>query len=93
MFEYGTLAGHVGKQFEQKWLQKPIDEGALDVPDFSSTVDLYGAVANVYEMKELPFSVRNLGMLIVPALLPLLPAAMLVMPVKEVFEALLKLVR
>lgn len=93
MFEYGTLAGEVGRQFEKKWLEKPINEGALDVPDFSSTVDLYGVVANVYEMKEMPFSVRDLGMLIVPALLPLLPAAMLVMPVKEVFEALLKLVR
>jgi len=63
------------------------------VPDFSSTVDLYGVVANVYEMKELPFSLRNLGMLVAPALFPLVPAAMLVMPVKEVFEALLKLIQ
>jgi hypothetical protein len=44
MFEYGSLAGQLGKQFEQKWLKKPIDKGALEVPDFSSTADLYGAV-------------------------------------------------
>jgi hypothetical protein len=31
--------------------------------------------------------------LVVPALFPLVPAAMLVMPVKEVFEGLLKLVQ
>jgi Protein of unknown function (DUF1269) len=39
----GTLASDVGRQFERKWLTRTeaIDAGALEVPDFSATTDLY----------------------------------------------------
>jgi len=92
MFEYGMLARNVGEQFEQKWLKRPIDESSLEVPDFSATTDLYGVVANVYAMDEVPFSLKNVGLLVLAALLPLLPAALLVMPLKEIFEDLVKLI-
>jgi hypothetical protein len=92
IWEYGALAGNVGGEFEQKWLRRPIDESALDVPDFSSTTDLYGIVANVYEMKEVPFGLKNVGLLVVAALVPLIPAALLVMPLKDILQDIVKLI-
>ncbi len=93
IFEYGALAGEVGQQFERKWCGPghSIDEGALGVPDFSATVDLYGVAANVYQMNETPFGLKNLSYLIVPALLPFVPVVLLVIPLKEVVKELAKL--
>ena len=92
-FEYGALAGDLGRQFEHKWLRPAggVDGGALDVQDFSATTDLFSIVANVYEMKDLPFGLRNLGFLAAGALLPFVPVALLVIPLKEVIKGLAKL--
>jgi hypothetical protein len=92
MFLYGQLAGNVGSQFEKKWLEQPgIDRSALEVPDFSATTDLFGIVANVYDMKELPIGWRNLTNLVAAAVVPFGPVTLLALPLKEVFEGLLKL--
>jgi hypothetical protein len=93
IFEYGALAGEVGLQFERKWLNREggVDEGALDVPDFSSTVDLYQVVANVYEMKYLPFDLKNLGMLVATMLLPFVPVVLMIIPLEEIIKDLVKL--
>jgi hypothetical protein len=92
MFLYGQLAGNVGAQFEKKWLERrDIDGNSLEVPDFSATTDLFGIVANVYEMKELPVGWRNLTNLVAAALVPFGPVALLAIPLKEAFEGLLKL--
>jgi hypothetical protein len=92
-FAYGALAGEVGQQFERKWLNRAsaIDEGALDVPDFSSTTDLFQIVANVYEMKDIPLRLTSLTNLIVTALLPFLPVVLLVMPLRDIITVLAKL--
>ena len=93
VFEYGGLANEVGRQFERKWINRRsrIDEEALDVPDFSSTTDLFQIVANVYEMKDIPLRLRSIVHLIVAALLPLVPVLLLVMPLREILEDLAKL--
>jgi len=93
IFEYGALASDVGRQFEQKWLNRigGIDESAMDVPDFSSTVDLDGLVANVYQMKEVPFGWKDLVFLIAAALLPFLPIALMAVPFKVLLEHAAKL--
>jgi hypothetical protein len=93
VFEYGGLANEVGKQFERKWINRRsrIGEEALDVPDFSSTTDLFQIVANVYEMKDIPLRLRSIVHLIVAALLPLVPVLLLVMPLREILEDLAKL--
>lgn len=93
VFEYGALAGAVGSQFEAKWLQqKGISATSLEVPDFSATTDLYSVTANVYAMREVPFTLKDLiGPIVLAAMLPLLPVALLAMPVKVIVDALVKL--
>ena len=70
ILHYGGLAEAVGRQLERKWLQdgKNVDEGALDVPHFSATTDLYQVVSNVYQMKPFPINTQDLIALIVVTL-------------------------
>jgi hypothetical protein len=91
-FEYGTLAGEVGHQFERKWLNRAsgVDEGALDVPDFSSTTDLFQIVANAYEIRTIPLRLVFLIPLVVAALLPFVPVLLMVMPVEEILKDMAK---
>jgi hypothetical protein len=93
IFHYGKLAGNVGREFERKWVERTgvVDAGALEVEDFSATTDLYQIVANVYEMKDVPFGWRNLINLIIMVLLPFVPVALMAVPLKEILKALAKL--
>ena len=90
---YGALAGHEGQQFERKWLNRvePLDESALEVPDFSATTDLYQVAANVYEMGFLPFEPKDLSPLVVATLLPFIPVALISVPLNVLVQELTKL--
>jgi hypothetical protein len=92
ILHYGGLAEAVGRQLERKWLddRKNIDEGALDVPHFSATTDLYQVVSNVYQMKPFPIDTQDLIALIVVTLLPFLPALLFEIPVNENLSDLVK---
>jgi hypothetical protein len=92
IIEYGGLAGAVGNQLEKKWLdyRKNVDEGALDVPHFSATTDLYQVVSNVYQMKPVPINIQDLIALIVVTLLPFLPALLFEMPLNDILADLVK---
>ena len=93
-FEYGALAMSVGKQFEARWLPQRFDPDrqSLDAQDFSATNDLYSIVGNVSEMREVPFTLRDLiGPIGVAAILPFLPLAVLAMPLEVILRGLVKL--
>jgi hypothetical protein len=92
-FEYGALAGEVGQLFERKWLNRAsvVDEGALDVSDFSSTADLFHTVASVYEMRNIPLRLTSLAHLVVAALLPFVPVVLMAMPLEEIIRGLAKM--
>ena len=64
---------------------------ALEVPDFSSTTDLYQIVSNVREMKELPFDLIQLRSLIIAVLLPFVPVALAAVPLRTILETVTKL--
>ena len=88
IFSYGALAENVGRQFEHKWLanyDKHADE-ALEASDFSATTDLYQVVANVHEMKVLPFDLSGLVSLAVVTLLPFIPVVLMMIPVKRILQ-------
>ena len=94
IFEYGALARTVGAQFEAKWLRQKesIDQTPLEVQDFSATTDLYSVVNNVYGMRDVPFTLRDLiGPIGVAAMLPFIPLALLVMPVEAILRGAVKL--
>ncbi len=92
-FEYGALAGEVGRQFEQDCLNS--ERGAYEqgpsAQDFSLHSNVYGIVANVYGMKDFPFGLRNLGLLIAVTLLPFVPVALMVMPLTEIIKDFAKM--
>lgn len=93
IFSYGALAGDVGRQFEQKWLANYDKHAAeaLQATDFSATTDLYGVVANVYEMKVLPFDFASLVGLAVATLLPFIPVLLMTVPVKQILQGAARL--
>jgi hypothetical protein len=93
IFEYGHLARNIGSQLEQKWLghgQKQHDD--LGVPDFSTTVDLYGVVDNVYKIAQLPVSFKSVREFLIFTALPFVPVLLIAQPVKVIFDTLVKLV-
>jgi hypothetical protein len=87
-FEYGRIAGEVGREFEKKWMKSShrVDEGALQAEDFSATTDLYELVSRVYQAKVLPFGSREVGFLILAAVLPLAPVALSLVPLGEILN-------
>ena len=88
IFSYGALAENVGRQFEEKWLANYDKHAAeaLGASDFSATTDLYQVVANVHEMKVLPFDLAGLVSLTVVTLLPFIPVVLMMIPVKLVLQ-------
>lgn len=94
ILEYGGLAGAVGQQFEQRWIQslEGIDKGTLDVQHFSATTDLYQLVSNVYQMKAVPIDFQDLIAMIVLILLPFLPALLFEIPFEEILADLIKVI-
>jgi len=93
IFQYGGLANGVGRQFEEKWLPGNSTEldGALAVPDFSATADLYSIVANVHDMNLFPVGMSSISRLAVAALAPAVPLAFIVLPFNVIMEHVLKL--
>jgi hypothetical protein len=87
-FEYGALAGDVGRQLERRWLNRevPVEENALEVQHFSATTDLYSVVANVYAMRLTPLDVKSLVTMAIASLLPFLPVALLATPFDVVLD-------
>jgi hypothetical protein len=92
-FVYGALASEVGRQFEHDCLnrERGVDEEAPNAQDFSSAANIYGIVANVYGMKDFPFGLRNLGLLIAVTLAPFVPVALMVMPLTKIIKDFAKM--
>jgi hypothetical protein len=92
MFRYGAVAQGLGHQFERKWLSlRQLDKGALEVPDFSATVDLFSVVGAVYTMRILPLELRYVVLLGFTTLLPFVPVALMAVPVSVLLEKVAEL--
>ena len=93
IFEYGALAGAVGRQMERKWVERNgnVDEAALDVQHFSATTDLYQVVSNVYQIKSVPLDLQDLLAVIVAVLLPFVPVLLYEIPLNVIVPDLMKL--
>lgn len=93
IYEYGSLADDVGRQFEEKWFRnyEEFRSGALEAQDFSATTDLYQVVANVHDMKLFPFELRAVVSLLVGALLPFIPVVLMMMPIKAIVTEVARL--
>jgi len=93
IFEYGALAGAVGRQMEHKWVERngSVDDAALDVQHFSATTDLYQVVSNVYQIKTAPLDLQDLVAVIVAMLLPFVPVLLYEIPLNVILPDIVKL--
>ena len=91
--EYGILASHYVNDFRKKWVQHTSVEAEplLGTPDIQSLADLGNAFKSISDMRVLPFGkdavVRLSGILIIP----LLPLALTMVPLKQIVDWLIKL--
>ena len=93
MLRYGAFARAVGEQFEKKWLDRAnsLDEDVLEVPDFSTTTDLYGVVNNTNNIRVIPVGRVDLYALVLAALLPGIPVVIASIPFDTVMQDAMKL--
>ena len=93
MLKYGAFARAVGEQFEKKWLDRAgsLDEDVLEVPDFSTTTDLYGVVSNVNNIRVIPVGLVDVYALVVVALIPAIPIVIASIPFNTVMQDAMKL--
>jgi hypothetical protein len=82
LLRYGAFARAVGERFEKKWLHQAdsLEEGVLSVPDFSTTTDLYGVVANIDDIRVIPVGAVDLYALVGVALIPGIPVVIASIP-------------
>jgi len=93
ILRYGAFARAVGEQFEKKWLSRAdsLDEDVLTVPDFSTTTDLYGVVANINNIRTIPVGAVDVYALVTAALIPAIPVAIASIPFDTIIRDAMKL--
>ena len=92
MLRYGAFARAVGEQFEKKWLDRAdsLDEGVLDVPDFSTTTDLFGVVNNINNIRVIPVGAVDVYGLVIIALIPGIPVVLAAIPFNALMQEAVK---
>jgi hypothetical protein len=89
--EYGELAGRHASEVHMRWIEgKPVeDEAILTSPELGSSADVEALYACAAGMRALPLGKSSLLAALLPAALPMLVAASVEVPIKQI---LLKIV-
>ncbi|MGB7439392.1 MAG: hypothetical protein WBQ61_24550 [Candidatus Acidiferrum sp.] len=95
LHEYSTLGGKLGRLYHQKWVKgvNPGDDSLLSAPDNTSLANYSRDFELVEQTRPFPFEPRTAIFLALAGLLPLVPLLATVMPMQEIFELLLKVLR
>jgi hypothetical protein len=88
--EYSELGTRYARAFREKWLQdgKASEEALLGNEDIRSLADLENSYRSVHTMRIAPISKEFILHLAIVIALPLLPLALTMIPLDEVFERL-----
>jgi hypothetical protein len=91
LLEYGALVAEHGRLVRRRWiLQEAVEnEALLDAPELgpvADTISLYEAVART---RPVPIGKRALATVLIPLLLPMLAAAAVQVPIKDMAIKLL----
>jgi hypothetical protein len=91
--EYGLLASDYVNDFRKKWVQdRSVEaEPLLGTPDIQSLADLGNAFNSISDMRLLPFTKDAVVRLICILVIPLLPLALTMVPLKQIVDWLIKL--
>lgn len=89
--EYGALAARYTREFQEKWIggAAPVDEPLVGSADIQSLADLANSYEVVRGMRAVPFSRDTIIQVAVPAVVPLLPLVLTVVPAEEILKKLL----
>ena len=93
MSTYGAFAHAVGEQFEKKWLPQTdsLTEDVLNVPDFSTTADLYGVVHNIDNIRVIPVGAVDIYAVVIAALIPAVPVLIASIPLDTLMRAAVRM--
>jgi hypothetical protein len=86
LLEYGTLATRYVRDFQRKWMRGEIPHGEalLGSADIQSLADLQNSFETVRKMRPIPIDLNTLISLAGPAVAPLLPLLLTVLPMEEI---------
>jgi hypothetical protein len=88
--EYGTLATTYVANFDEKWIRGGPKGKLLGTTDIQSLADLANIYAVVSEMRQVPFTRKDIVRLAVATVLPILPLLLTIMPLEELLTRLIK---
>ncbi len=90
--EYSGLVGRQGRLVHQRWIDgaQVGDEPILDAPEIGPVADAAAMYGAVKRMRRVPISRASIVMVIVPLAIPLMLAAALQVPLKELLLKLAK---
>jgi hypothetical protein len=88
--EYGLLAEHYVREFDTKWLRGGVtgDEPLVGSADIQSLADLANSFEVVRSMRIAPVTKNAILQLAAALLMPILPLALTMMPLKELLKQL-----
>ena len=90
--EYGTLATTYVANFDEKWIRGGPKGKLLGTTDIQSLADLANSYAVVGEMRQVPFTLKDMVRLAVATVLPVLPLLLTIMPLEELLTRLVKII-
>jgi len=92
--EYGELAQRYVCDFDQKWLRggAPADEPLLGSEDIESLADMGNSFQVVQQMRWVPFTLRDVILVAVISLLPILPLVLTMFSLHDLLGHLLRLI-
>jgi len=88
LFDYGTLAASYTRQFQERWFTSRHRNDLLGTADIQSLADLANGFNVVDKMRIWPFGLRTASTIAFAALLPMLPVALIQMPLTELLSKL-----
>lgn len=93
LLSYGKLANHYTRRFRNRWMREEAapDDDLVGTSDIQSLADLITSYDGASRMRLVPLDGRTVGSLAAAAGLPLLPLVLTLLPAKEVFQHLLRL--
>jgi len=95
LHQYSTLGGKLGRLYHQKWVKgiNTADDSLLSTPDNTSLANYSRDFELVEQTRAFPFEPRTAIFLALAGLIPLVPLLATVMPMNEIFELLVKVLR
>jgi hypothetical protein len=90
--EYGNFATTYVTDFDEKWIRGGPKGELLGTTDIQSLADLANSYAVLSEMRQVPFTLKDMSRLAVATVLPILPLLLTVMPLEELLTRLVKII-